>query len=187
MKKQTKNSLARFACLPLKIWFQIKYGGRVRFGKNVIVNHRFKFAGQGRLTIGDNCVLWAHKEPNEFLTFSPEAVIEVGARTRLNGTSIQCKKQVSIGKDVMAGSCMIVDTDFHSVHFEHRDDPAYYKTWPVIIKDRVWLAGQAAILKGVTVHEEAVVGFRSVVTKDVPAKTIVAGNPAREVAKIEAE
>jgi len=130
-------------------------------------------------------VLWAHKEKNEFITFGADAEIVIGRRNRLNGISVQCKKNVTIGDDCMVGSCMIMDTDFHSIYFEHRDVSEFIKTWPVTIKNRVWLAGQTAILKGVTVHDDAVVGFRAVVTKDVPAKTIVAGNPAREVSKIE--
>ena len=185
MKKTAKKALAARLCLPLKWWYSLASGGRIKFGKNVIVNHRFRFTGKGRLHIGDNAILWAHKEPNEFITFGPDALIEVGARTRLNGLSVQCKKHVSIGADCMVGSSMIMDTDFHSIYFDRRDEPEFVKTWPVIIKDRVWLAGQCAILKGVTVHEEAVVGFRAVVAKDVPAKTVVAGNPAREVSKIE--
>jgi hypothetical protein len=50
---------------------------------------------------------------------------------------------------------------------------------PVKISDRVWIGLNAIILKGVTIGEGAIVGAGSVVTKDVPPYTIVAGNPAR--------
>ncbi|HBN4333859.1 TPA: maltose O-acetyltransferase, partial [Escherichia coli] len=52
------------------------------------------------------------------------------------------------------------------------------------IGDNVWIGFQAAILKGVTIGEGAVVAARAVVTKDVPAWSVVAGNPAKVVKEI---
>ena len=54
---------------------------------------------------------------------------------------------------------------------------------PVIIKDNAWIGMSAIILKGVTVGEGAIVAAGSVVTKDVPPHTIVAGVPARVIKK----
>ena len=54
---------------------------------------------------------------------------------------------------------------------------------PIIIKDNVWIGMSAIILKGVTVGEGAIVAAGSVVTKDVPPHTIVAGVPARVIKK----
>jgi maltose O-acetyltransferase len=180
-----KKTLAIKLSLFIKTWFKLLYGNRIRFGKKTIINHRFSFKGKGKLIIGNNVNLWAHKEKNEFITLSKGALIEIGDGCRLNGLSVQCREHVSIGRDCLIGSALVLDTDYHSVHFEKRNDPDYIRNSPVFIKDRVWLAGQTAVLKGVTVGEEAVVGFRAVVTKDIAPKTIVAGNPAREVAHIE--
>ena len=52
---------------------------------------------------------------------------------------------------------------------------------PVVIEDNVWIGQYCTILKGVTIGKGAVVGTRSVVTKDVPPYSIVAGNPAKVV------
>lgn len=180
-----KKQLALILSIFFKLFYTLRYGNRVSFGKKVIVNHQFKFKGRGRVEIGDDVNLWTHKEPNEFFTYSPQAVIKVGKGCRINGASIQCKTSVTIGEDCLIGSCIIIDTDFHSIHAEKRNDPAFVKSKPIVIQDRVWLAGQSAILKGVTVGEEAVVGFRAVVTKDVAAKTVVAGNPAQVVKTLE--
>jgi acetyltransferase-like isoleucine patch superfamily enzyme len=61
------------------------------------------------------------------------------------------------------------------------------KTAPVKIADNVWIGMNALILKGVTVGENSVVAAGSVVTKSVPANTVVAGNPAAVVKKFEIE
>jgi len=59
------------------------------------------------------------------------------------------------------------------------------KTAPVKIGDNVWIGMNAVILKGVTIGENSVVAAGAVVTKSIPANTIVAGNPAVTVKKFE--
>ena len=61
---------------------------------------------------------------------------------------------------------------------------ADWKVVPTVIKRRASIGSNATILCGVTVGEEAIVGAGSVVLHDVPAKTVVAGNPAKVVRKI---
>jgi len=51
----------------------------------------------------------------------------------------------------------------------------------VVIEDNVWIAGMATVLKGVRVGRDSVVGFGTIVSSDVPAGVVVAGNPARLV------
>lgn len=53
----------------------------------------------------------------------------------------------------------------------------------VLIEHDVWIARHAVILSGVTIHTGAVIGCNSVVGRDVPPYTIVAGNPARPIRK----
>lgn len=60
---------------------------------------------------------------------------------------------------------------------EYGDNP------PVIIEDDVWIGANAIILRGVTIHNGAVVGAGAVVAKDVEPYSIVAGNPAKEIKK----
>lgn len=55
----------------------------------------------------------------------------------------------------------------------------------VTIGNNVWIGGHCTILPGVTVGDNAVVGAGSVVTKDVPANTVVAGNPAKVIKGID--
>ncbi len=55
---------------------------------------------------------------------------------------------------------------------------------PVVIKENAWIGAGVTILPGVTIGENAIVGAASVVTKDVPANTIVVGNPARVIRQV---
>jgi acetyltransferase-like isoleucine patch superfamily enzyme len=58
------------------------------------------------------------------------------------------------------------------------------ETRPVVIGSDVWVGERAVILKGVRIGDAAVVAANSVVTRDVPAYSVVAGNPARVVKEI---
>ena len=59
-----------------------------------------------------------------------------------------------------------------------------WKVIPTVIKRRASIGSNATIMCGVTVGEEAIVGAGSVVLHDVPARTIVAGNPAKVIRRI---
>ena len=68
---------------------------------------------------------------------------------------------------------------------ELRHDPdAPVPCAPIVLEENVWVAGQTAILKGVTIGKNSVVAFRAVVTRDVPPNVVVAGNPARVVKEL---
>ncbi len=181
-----KKKIALFFSRVFKIWYRLRYAGHVFFGKNVIVDHKLHFRGKGKLIIGNEVNLWTHSEPNQFFTYDAEAVVEIGNRSRINGVSIHCRKNVKIGDDCLVGSCTLLDTDFHSIYFEKRNEADAAISKPIVIGDKVWLGGQSAVLKGVSVGEGAVVGFRAVVTKDVLQNTVVAGNPAVAVKTISA-
>jgi maltose O-acetyltransferase len=176
-----KKLVAKIVSIPLKWIFKIRYFGKVKFGKRIYINHRFKFQGKGKLFIGNDVNLWAHEEWNRFQTFDKNAVIKIGDGCRLNGATIQSKKSVVVGKNCLIGSAMIIDTDFHSTDYRHRNDPKFIESKSIVIGDDVWVAGQSAILKGVHIGDRSVIGFKSLVTKDIPKDVVAAGNPATVV------
>ena len=71
-------------------------------------------------------------------------------------------------------------TDFDTLH-EAPIKRKLYTKGPVIIGNNVWIGDKATILGGVTIGDGAVIAANSVVTKDVPAYSVVGGNPARVI------
>jgi acetyltransferase-like isoleucine patch superfamily enzyme len=112
-------------------------------------------------------------------------------------TLIDCLISVTIEDDVLISyQCILADNDGHSISYSNRKndlalaaqkqqrDLNTTKSSPIKISRGAWIGLRTIILKGVTIGEGAVVGAGSVVTKDVPAWTIVAGNPARVIREI---
>jgi acetyltransferase-like isoleucine patch superfamily enzyme len=129
-------------------------------GQRVQVGVWGRQAGQGRVRIGD-CVL-----------MSP-------------GSRISASDEIVLGDGVMmANGSYITDSDWHTVY--DRTARAEDAT-PVHIGDNVWLGDHATVLKGVTIGANSVVAARAVVTRDVPANVVVAGNPAQVVKELEPE
>src|SRR5215469_7805358 len=89
---------------------------------------------------------------------------------------------LDIGDDVMIGPNVSIITSSHPLEPSQRR--AHVVARPIVIEKNVWIAAGATIIGGVTVGENSVVAAGSVVTKDVPPNTLIAGNPARAVRSI---
>lgn len=89
---------------------------------------------------------------------------------------------IDIGDDVMIGPNVSIITSSHPIGPSQRRASVIAK--PIVIERNVWIAAGATIIGGVTVGENSVVAAGSVVTKDVPANTLVGGNPARVIRSI---
>ena len=110
-------------------------------------------------------------------------IIRKGASLILGGgyinsnAQIVCNQSITIGNGVaIADGALIRDCDDHDIQYE-----GYQKNAPVVIGDHVWIGQRATILKGVTIGNNAIVAAGAVVTKDVPANTIVGGVPAKVI------
>jgi acetyltransferase-like isoleucine patch superfamily enzyme len=104
----------------------------------------------------------------------------------MTGGVLCAAERIVIGNHVSVGAnSTIIDTDFHPLSASERHiDPAQGKTAAVNIEDDVFIGMNCLILKGVTIGQGSVVGAGSVVTRDVPPCTIVAGNPASFVREV---
>lgn len=131
-------------------------------------------------------------------------LITIGNRTFIGGGSFMSIDEIEIGDDVMfAWGCTVTDNNSHShIWSERKNDViewkkgidenkiGVYKDWTnvkkgkITVKNKAWIGFNSIILKGVTIGEGAIVGAGSVVTKDVPDWTIVAGNPAKIIREI---
>lgn len=138
-----------------------------------------------------------------FIFESDHGKVCIGEKTFVGPrTSLISRESITIGKYVfIAWGCYIYDHNSHSLNWQDRyndletqirdyEDSGNYvlnKDWshvgsaPIFIEDRAWIGFESVILKGVRIGEGAIVGARSVVTKDVEPWTVVAGNPARIV------
>jgi acetyltransferase-like isoleucine patch superfamily enzyme len=112
----------------------------------------------------------------------PHPKIYIGANTYINrNTFIDAIESLSIGQHCAIGpNCYITDHDHGTdINFTPLKQPMVAK--PTKIGDRVWIGANVTILKGVTIGDDAIVGAGSVVTKDLPAKSIAVGIPAKVI------
>jgi maltose O-acetyltransferase len=84
----------------------------------------------------------------------------------------------------MIGPSVQIYTAAHDLQAETRNQ-GWETAKPVVIEENVWIGGGAILLPGVTIGRNAVVGAGAVVSRNVPANTVVAGNPARVIREIE--
>ncbi len=111
--------------------------------------------------------------------------IKVGKNVFINsGCCFQDQGGIEIGNDVLIGQQVVIATINHDFNPEKRSNmlPA-----PVKIGSRVWIGAHATILAGVTVGDNSIVAAGAVVTKDVPANTVVGGVPAKIIKQIQTE
>lgn len=110
--------------------------------------------------------------------------IEIGENfyANYNLVILDCAK-VTIGDNVLIGPNVGIYTAGHPLHFELRNEEWEFAC-PITIEDNVWIGGNVVLNPGVTVGRNSVVGSGSVVTKDIPADVVAAGNPCRVIREI---
>ena len=158
-----------------------------------VVNQPVLFLGAGEIVLGDGVQFGWPASPLFYTGYChveaahPGARIEVGDAVEFNN-NLMIKSEgagIVLGADGLFGARVeIFDSDFHDLHPARRRGgrPAMA---PVEIGRNAFIGDRAIILKGVTIGDGAVVGAGSVVTTDVPAGVVVAGNPARVVRELE--
>lgn len=98
-----------------------------------------------------------------------------------NGCTFMDRGGITLEEGVFIGPNVNLITENHAEEPELRHN-VYGR--PILIRRNAWIGACSVVLPGVTIGENAIVGAGSVVTHDVPADTIVAGNPARVIRPI---
>lgn len=94
------------------------------------------------------------------------------------GSVIVVGKHISLGHDVMMGrNIVIYDSDFHSIPGNDGNPVNFSKD--VIIEDHVWLTNNVTVLKGVTIGKDSLISAMSLIRKNIPEKSLVAGIPGK--------
>ncbi|XCN72167.1 MAG: acyltransferase [Candidatus Electrothrix aestuarii] len=147
----------------IKIFSRIKHfllqvKGFLVFGRTVGIIGNFTVVNPKNVSIGKNCGI-------------------------NHGVFILGHHSIEIGDGVvLSANVMLIDSGLNLKNFVLLENPPHFLSF-VKIKDGAWIGAGAIVLPGVTVGRKSVVGAGSVVTRDVPDFTIVAGNPAQEIGR----
>jgi len=148
----------------------------VKLGTNVKI---FAFVNLYGCTIGDNTKVGA------FVEIQKNA--RIGRDCKISSHTFICEG-VTIEDDVFIGHNVTFINDLYprsTAPGGGLQTEADWKVVPTFVRKGASVGSSATVLAGVTVGEGAIVGAGAVVTKDVPPGTIVAGNPARVLRKVE--
>lgn len=172
------------------------FRGAAREGRGVVCAFGATIMNPRYMEIGDMCYFgpgcrieaWDRYRNRRF---SPHIVI--GRDVRVNSTChIGAIRRVEIGDECLLGSHVMIIDHAHGrgtpeellIHPSERD---LYSKGEIVIGKRCWICENAVILPGVHIGDGCVIGAGAVVTKDIPAHSVAAGNPAKVVRRIEAQ
>ena len=166
-------------------WAKIKYASTLLNGfflKGKIDSSKGRFSVEGKTTIikedgeihlGYGVKAYPNIKMSVCGTKEKKAVLRIG-----DGVAIGDRTEIHMGSECTIGAhtliswdCCIIDRDYHKLGAEEQKKP-------INIGENVWIGCRSLIMKGVNIGDGAIIAAGSVVTKDVPARTLVAGNPA---------
>ena len=190
------NSVA--AILEPGRWLDGQLPHNVRLGRNTIVRgdlafKRFHSRNDPALVVGEHCTL-----DGVHFALGENARVGIGDYCCFSNAILLCELELSIGSYVVIGwNTTIADTDFHPVSPAQRIADAIacspldmgrarppITAKSVIIEDDVWIGPSATILKGVRIGTGAFVEPGALITRDVPPRARVQGNPAQIIGTV---
>jgi acetyltransferase-like isoleucine patch superfamily enzyme len=179
-------------------WTEGSLPATVRVGVNSLITgeqsfKRFRSTAEPALVIGAHCTM-----ENVGFALGEQGQVTIGDYCYCAGVILLCELALHIGNYVVIGwNTTIADTDFHplapaeriadaiavSPLGKGRPRPPIIRR-PVIIEDDVWIGPNVTILKGVRIGTGAFVEPGTLVTRDVPARARVIGNPAQVIGEV---
>lgn len=164
----------------------IKYANNSRFWGIT----RFYRTNKSSIIIGENSSfrsgavsnLIGINRPCIISTNRPGAQITIGNNCGFSGTVIGAFNSITLENNVRCGAnTLITDSDWHMDDYRSGEPKA------IIIGRNVWLGEGVKVLKGISIGENSVIGAGSIVTKNIPANVIAAGNPCRVIKEFKKE
>jgi acetyltransferase-like isoleucine patch superfamily enzyme len=177
-----------------------------RQGHRLLLFKKLSYSNRGRISVARNSILtlnepfpYSGAEPGSLILWPGASLqleggnfsiksgmfveIKRGGVLKIKGGTgycsrnlqIECRESITIGAGAAIGpDVMIRDTDSHP--FENSNS---VMTSPVRIGNKVWIGARVTILKGVTIGDGSIIAAGSLVTKDIPARCLAAGSPAK--------
>jgi acetyltransferase-like isoleucine patch superfamily enzyme len=173
-----------FICEPFFKAYCTKYGRDLHTG---VFIHWIQ--GPGQLILGDNVLIDGKCSFLFAVRYTEHPTLRIGNNVRLDHGST-----FTVGREITIGNRVAISTNV--VMFDspgHPTDPVLRLAGapalpedvkPIRIEDNVWIGSGATIYPGVTVGEGSIVARGAVVMSNVPPNVIVAGSPARQIARI---
>lgn len=165
------------------------------FGKNVCIPGKVSWTFRGgKIMIGDNFYFSSGDGVNPIagnlqgaIYVEQGASLTIGNDVGMSSTRMWIHDSLTIGNHVKVGACVLItDTDAHPLDYmARRTTGEGTKSAPIVIEDDVWVGAHSIILKGVTIGARSIIGAGSVVTRDIPADCVAAGNPCRVIRSLE--
>ncbi len=182
-----------FILLLSKIYVSLLRRKFNHIGKNTVIKPFLNSSNEQHIYIGDYsnigsfCRLTVSTEFGGFKCKSKRKIrLKIGNHVDIgNNSFISANNNIQIGNHVITSSSVFITDHDHGfkdikkdLHHQPLTDDGF-----VIIKDNVFIGVNSSILKNVTIGEHSVIAANSVVTKDVPPFSIMAGNPAKLIKK----
>ena len=164
---------------------RIRYPHYLQVGKNFIAEDYVEIVALSKRGIicGDNVTIGAYAtvKPSNYYGHNVGEGLYIGNNSNIGRYSyIGCSGMITIGNNVMISprvSFFAENHNFMDVERPMREQGVTRE--PIVVEDDCWIASGSIILAGVTIGKGSVVAAGSVVTKDVPPYSVVAGTPAR--------
>ena len=153
---------------------QLKY----KLPISVVVLGRISAYGTRAIHIGEDCLLYPDIH---FETHGP-AIIEIGEGVVVSrGVHLVAMEGITIGRGSMIGEYTSIRDANHRRREAIPLRDAGHVARPIVIGNEVWIGRGVTIIAGVVIGDGSTVGANAVVTHDVPARSVVAGVPARPI------
>ena len=169
-------------------WRIVPQFDSVGSGLEIVGGHRLEIYGPD-IHLGDNVHIQTARGQMSRLCTWPDGkgrngTIRIGDNVLLTpGLQIVSAGSVEIGDNVMVASRVYIsDSDWHEI-YDRLASPGPVSA--IRLEDNVWLGEGCKICKGVTIGRNSVIGAGAVVTGDIPANVVAAGNPARAIRKLD--